>query len=140
MRLPRSNDELKEIFKDAKTPNISEFKGEYFVDMLTVLPSLRKISHRKVFYLENNKVLGYNMIFTNKIWGRFFVEEGICEAVDSLRVVVINYDRAENSFISNRIRDQVRCVEEKTLYLGRFNYIFMGKLRFLGYFSLLKKK
>lgn len=140
MRLPKNNYELKEIFKDAKTPNISEFKGEYFVDMLTGLPSLRKISHRKVFYLENNRILGYNMIFTNKIWGHFFVEEGICEAVDSLRVVVINYDRAENSFISNRIRDHVRCVEEKTLYLGRFNYIFMGKLRFLGYFSLLKKK
>jgi hypothetical protein len=140
MKLPKNNYELKEIFKKVSTPEISEFKGEYWVDMLTILPSLRKFSHHKVFYSENNKVLGYNVLFTNKIWGRFFLEEGICKEVDSVKVVVINYDRIENSFISNRIRDYVRCIEKDALYLGRFNYIFMEKSIFLGYFSLLKTK
>ncbi|MEW5760120.1 MAG: hypothetical protein AB1779_05085 [Candidatus Thermoplasmatota archaeon] len=140
MNFPKNNYELKEIFKNAKTPKISEFDGEYFVDMLTVLPSLRKISHRKIFYSKNNKVFGYNVLFTDKIWGAFFLEEGICKEIDSLKVVVINYDRTENSFITKRIRDHVRCIEEKSLYIGRFNYLFGSNLRFLGYFSLSKAK
>jgi hypothetical protein len=140
MNLPKNNYKLTEIFKNARTPKLSEFNGEYFVDMLTILPSLRKFSHRKIFYSENDKILGYNIIFTNKIWGHFFLEEGICEELNLLRVAVINYNRKENSFISNKIRDYVRCLEENTLYLGRFNYIFMGKLYFLGYFSLSKTK
>lgn len=139
MKLPKNNCELTEIFKNGRTPEVFEFNGEYLVDMLTILPSLRKFSHRKVFYTENNRVLGYNILFTNKIWGRFFLEIGICQEVDSLKVVVINYKRVENSFISNRIRDHIRYVQDG-VFLGRFNYLIMGKLRFLGYFSLLKIK
>jgi hypothetical protein len=140
MELPKNNYELTKFFKNARTPNVYEFCGEYLVDMLTVLPSLRKFSHRKVFYTKNDRVLGYNLLFTNKIWGHFFLEEGICKEVDLLKVVVINYDKIENSFISNRIRDQLRCIEKDALYLGRFNYLFMGKPQFLGYFSLTKTK
>ncbi len=139
MKLPTTNRKLKEIFKNAGTPELSEFNGEYFVDMLTLIPSLRKFSHRKVFYYEDNQVKGYNVLFADKIWGHFFLEEGICKEVDSLKVIVINYDVAENSFLTNKIRDYVRCVEKDSLYLGRFNYLFMGKLYFLGYFSLSKR-
>jgi hypothetical protein len=139
MKLPKNNYELTKFFKNARTPNVYEFCGEYFVDMLTVLPSLRKFSHRKVFYIENDRALGYNLLFTNKIWGHFFLEDGICAEIDSSKVVVINYDRLENSFISNRIRDYVKCIDD-TLYIGRFNYLFMGKPQFLGYFSLTKVK
>ena len=124
------------MFKAASTPEISEFEGEYFVDMLTILPSLKKLSHRKTFYKEKGKVLGYNLLFTKKVWGHFFLEEGVCEEADSLKVVVINYGQEENSFISNRIRDQIRSIKTGNLYLGRFNYIIMGRLRFWGYFSL----
>ncbi|MFH0790068.1 MAG: hypothetical protein V2A64_00375 [Candidatus Omnitrophota bacterium] len=136
MSLPKNNRRLGEIFKDAGLPEVSEFNGEYFVDMLTVLPSLKAFSHRKFFYSQNGKVIGYNILFTRKVWGHFFVEQGVCEAADSLPAVVINYNRTENSFISNRIRDYVRCIEKDKLYLGRFNYILRGKLYFLGYFSL----
>jgi len=138
MKFPNNNHELTEIFKNVRAPEISEFNGEYFVDMLTVLPSLREFFHRKVFYAEDGGVVGYNVFFKDIVWGRFFVEEGICEEVNSLKVAVINYDRVENSFISNGIRDHVGCIEEGTLYLGRLNYLFKGKLRFLGYFSLSK--
>ena len=58
MNLPKNNYKLTEIFKNARTPKLSEFNGEYFVDMLTILPSLRKFSHRKIFYSENDKTLG----------------------------------------------------------------------------------
>jgi len=138
MNLPRNNSQLKKLFRNARAPKITEFDGEYSVDMLTVLPSLKKFSHRKIFYKEDNRILGYNKLFANKIWGRFFLEEGIYEEKDSLKVIVINYDRAENSFISNRIRDQIRCIKDNELYLGRFNIKFMGKLHFSGYFSLSK--
>ena len=137
---PKNNHHLKEIFKKAKTPKISKFSGEYFVDMLTVLPNLRKFSHRKFFYKQKDKVLGHNVLFTNKVWGRFFLEQGICKEIDSLGVIVINYKRRGNGFISNRIRDYVRCINENSLYIGRFNYLFLRKLYFLGYFSLLKVK
>ena len=140
MRLPKNNYELNKIFRNLKTSNVSQFKDEYFVDMLTGLPTLRKILHRKVFYHEKNRVLGYNVLLKNMIWGRFFLEEGICKEMDSIKVVVINYNRPENSFISNRIIDHVRCIEENALYLGRFNYLLRGKFFFLGYFSLLKIK
>ncbi len=140
MKLSRNNSELTGIFKNAQTPNISDFDGEYFVDMLTVLPSLIKFSHRKIFFIENNKIAGYNMLFTKTVWGHFFIEEGTCEELDSLKVAVINYNRVENSFVSNKIRDHVRCLEGNSLYLGRFNYLIMGKLHFLGYFSLSRIK
>lgn len=140
MEFPRNNYELGGIFRRAQKPQISEFKGEYLVDMLTVLPSLKQFSHRKVFYIENNQTIGHNILFAKKIWGKFFLEEGICRGLDSLEAVVINYNRKDNSFISNRIRDYVRSVEINRLYIGRFNYLFMGKLCFLGYFSLSKLK
>lgn len=138
MMFPKNNHKLREIFKKAKMPEISEFSGEYFVDMLTILPNLRKFSHRKFFYKQKDKVLGYNILFTNKVWGHFFLEEGICKEIDSSGVIVINYNRGENGCISNRIIDYVKCIEENSLYLGRFNYLLLGKLRFSGYFSLSK--
>lgn len=138
MIFPKNNYKLKEIFKNARIPEISEFNGEYYVDMLTVLPSLRKFSHRKIFYSKNGETLGYNALFKNKIWGHFFLEKGICKKTESLETVIINYDKAENSFFFNKIRDYIRGVEGTNLYLGQFNYIFMGKLYFLGYFSLSK--
>jgi len=139
MKLPKNNRKLTEIFKQAETPKISEFRGKYFVDMLTGFPTLKKFSHRKIFYPESNKVFGHNVILANKIWGHFFLEEGICEKIDSLKVVVINYKREKNFFISRGIRDYVRRIEDD-LFLGRFNYLLMGKPRFLGYFTLSKTK
>lgn len=140
MKLPKNNRELTEIFKKAAVPQIADFSGEYLVDMLTGLPSLKRFSHRKVFYSKKGGTFGYNAIFNKKKWGRFFLEQGVCEKLDSLKVIIINYDRKENSFVSNKIRDYVRCVKKDKLYLGRFNYLFMGKPRFLGYFSLMKIK
>lgn len=139
MKLPRNNNKLDEIFKLAINPAGPELKGEYFVNMLTGLPSLRLFSHRKLFYQENKRVLGYNVLFRKARWGHFFLEKGICKEMDNLEVLTINYQQGKNSSFTNKIRDYLRCVEKGNLYLGRFNYILMGKPRFLGYFSLSKK-
>ncbi|UCB56842.1 MAG: hypothetical protein JSV30_06525 [Candidatus Omnitrophota bacterium] len=138
MRFPRSTRKFDEIFKKAHCPAPSELKGEYFVDMLSALPTLRGFFHRKVFIPEGDGVSGYNLLFADKKWGAFFLEKGICNELGSIEAMVINYDREENSFLTNKIRDYIRCIEPGRLYIGRFNYLFMGKLRFLGYFSLSK--
>ncbi|UCD15255.1 MAG: hypothetical protein JSV34_05935 [Candidatus Omnitrophota bacterium] len=137
MKLPRDNYRLTEVFKTAGIPSIYEFEGEYVVDMLTVLPSLRKFRHRKVFYTKNSRVLGYNIIFNQKIWGHFFVEEGICPSLGLGKAAVINYDRAQNSSLTNKIRDYIRRLDKAT-FLGRFMYLVLGRQYFLGYFSLSK--
>ena len=131
--LPQDNHTLTRIFKAAAIPNIADFGGEYFVNMLTGLPNFRRFGHRKIFYEEGNKVSGHNVIM--RTWGHFSLEEGVSE-MDCKGVVVINYNRSENSFISKRIRDHVRCLREGNLYIGRFNYLLMGKLYFVGYFLL----
>lgn len=133
MILPKDSRQLSEIFQTAIMPNVFEFDGEYFVDMLTILPTLRQLHHRKLFYRENNTVIGYNLLFSDLRWGYFFLEESAAE-----QTVAINYARRENSFVSRRIRDCVRCVEKKRLYVGKFHYCFMKQARFLGYFSLTR--
>ncbi len=138
MKLQGNTGELDKSFKEAGTPDISEFSGEYAVDMLTLIPSLRRFSHRKVFYQRNNRTEGHNVLLNNTTWGSFFLEQSICRELGSLNVVLINYNRDGNSFITRGIRDYLRCVEKDTLYLGRFNYIVLGKPRFRGYFSLTK--
>lgn len=140
MRLPRNNRELDDIFRSASVPDIAEFSGEYFVDMLTVLPSLRTFSHRKVFTADNEGVSGYNIIFRKLTWGRFYLEKGVSDALDAIPVIVINYNRTDNSIVFRGIRDHVRCLEKGLLYLGRFNYVVTGTPRFMGYFSLSRSK
>lgn len=66
MNLPRSESELTELFKNARTPEITEFRGEYFVDMITRLLSLKKLNHRKIFRPEKGGVSGHNLLL-NKI-------------------------------------------------------------------------
>jgi len=139
MKIPQGSRELRQIFMSAAPPDISELAGEYLVDMLTVWPSFKRFSHRKVFYRENDNIVGYNVLL-NVTWGRFFIEEDICEDAGSVKVVVINYNRAENLSHVRPIRDHIRCVVKGIHYIGRFNYLIAGRLMFLGYFSLEKIK
>lgn len=139
MKLPETNAELAEIFRKASLPDVSEFRGEYLVDVLTGFPSFKRFSHRKVFYPSAGRVSGHNVLFKRK-WGHFFTEEGVCESAGLIRATVINYDRKENSFPVRGIRDYVRCVEKDVLYIGRSHYLIFGRLYFMGYFLLEKIK
>lgn len=138
MKFPRDGRGLNEIFRNASDPVLSELAGEYLVDMLTVWPSFKRLSHRKIFYREDDKVLGYNVLL-NVTWGRFFIEEDICKDLGAVKVAVINYNKPKNLFHVRQIRDHIRYVE-KGVYIGRFNYLLSGKMMFLGYFSLEKIK
>jgi hypothetical protein len=137
MTFPKNNKALTEMFRNARTPRPTEFEGKYYVEMLTVMPSFRRFGHRKHFYPDHDRTEGHNILFGRE-WGRFILEEGICEDMGSLGAVIINYDSDRNSFLTKRIRDYVRRLEEEKSYLGRFYYLFWGKLRFSGYFSLVK--
>jgi hypothetical protein len=137
MKLPKNSHELDDIFRNASPPDISVFRGEYLVDMLTGFPSFRRFGHRKIFYHDSGKVMGYNVLLSRK-WGYFSVHEEVCGGGDLLKTAVISYDRGDNIFPVRRIRDHVRLIQKDALYIGRFNYLISGKLHFLGYFSLEK--
>ncbi|MDD5251144.1 MAG: hypothetical protein PHT12_00750 [Patescibacteria group bacterium] len=134
MKLPRNNRELDGLFSQATVPNAVEFDGEFEVDMLTILPSLRRLGHRKVFWSDAGKVIGCNVLFRNFRWGRVVLEPGKCNW-DGQPALLINYDVAGN-YLSRGMRDYVRRLEKGETYLGRFNYVLFGRLIFLGYFSL----
>lgn len=134
--LPKGNKNLEEIFKKARAPEIGEFRGEYAVRMLTRLPSLHLLKHRKSFRRVEGGVTGQNILLRDCRWGEFFLEEGVMPGHEQLKVVVINYGTRGNTVITRGIRDLVRAVEGERLYLGRLNLLIGNRLRFLGYFSL----
>ncbi|MDH4028147.1 MAG: hypothetical protein OEU95_04895 [Nitrospirota bacterium] len=139
MRLLGKDRDLKHIFMTATVPAVTEFNGEYLVDMLTVWPSFKRFSHRKIFYRKGSRVAGHNVIL-NKSWGHFIVEQTLCKNIHSAGAALINYNLKENSLLVRGIRDHVRCIIKDDLYIGRFNHMFCGRLCFLGYFSLEKIK
>jgi hypothetical protein len=136
MSLVGRHRELNAAFVNAGHPDLSNLIGEYLVNIVMV-PGYSRFSHRKIFYEENDKIYGYNILF-NKAWGHFRVEEGRAAVPDPLNVAVINYNRMKNSFVIRRIRDHIRRVKRDKLYIGRANYLLFGQLRFFGYFTLEK--
>ncbi len=136
--LPKTGKELWDAFKNARVPSPAEFEGEYEVDMLTVLPSLRRFAHRKTFEKTGGAVTGRNVLFRSSCWGGFFLEESVIPGPEGLKAVVINYNIRGNTFLTRRIRDYVRSVDGTRVYLGRFTLMVNNKPRFLGYFSLTK--
>ncbi|MBN1897323.1 MAG: hypothetical protein JW827_00980, partial [Spirochaetes bacterium] len=139
MEFPRDNKDLDQLFLKAGKAHSRDIHGEYYVDMLTVIPSLRRFDHRKTFIHNKDRVTGYNILFSKTKWGYFFLERGKCKKFKDLDVLVINYDQKKNRFFLKQIRDQIRCIKKGRLYLGRFHYLLSGKLIFLGYFSMIKK-
>ena len=133
LELPKKKDELKEIFAKSTVPDISDFTGLYYIDMLTGMMSLRRLGHRKRFYTVDDRVLGHNIIW--RTWGHFTVEMDVFEE-DGLGALMLNYNVDENTFVTKGLRDQVRCIEPGLLYLGRANYMLRGRMLFLGYFTL----
>ena len=140
MKLPKQKRKLHTIFRNASVPTASEFSGEYSVDMLTGLPSLKAIAHRKIFYRTPTGVEGYNLLLRTTVWGHFYLYDGYDHGDPMQKVAVIQYNRLENSFIVRNMRDYVRCIEKGMLYLGKLNYCIGKTVYFLGYFSLSKKR
>ena len=138
MKFPKSTKEHNEIVTSGSLPEAQELEGEYLVTMLALPVSRRIFPDSKIFYSESGKAVGHNRLFRNLKWGRFFLEKGTLEKFGSLPVLVVNYNMPENTFLTRPIRDELRRVE-MGVYLGRFNLFLGGKMRFLGYFLLVRK-
>jgi hypothetical protein len=139
MKFPLNYKALNNIFLHALDPDIAELQGEYIVDILSFLPSFKRLSHRKVMHTTAKTQSGYNVLSGRK-WGRFSVSEGTFMESDFLKVVRLNYDLENNFFLIKNIRDYIRCIEEYTLYIGKFYYVIFGYSFLIGYFSLEKIK
>jgi hypothetical protein len=130
--------ELDQAFREARMFDPREPRGEYAVRMLTLMPSLHRLGHRKLFLADRASPGGTNLFFRSLKWGRFFLEEGLSADPAPLPVVVINYDVPGNLRATRTVRDHLREVESGRRYLGRLNVLLQGRLRFLAYFALTR--
>jgi len=139
VELPKGNARLTEVFINGDARSIRDLKGEYYVDILTGLPSIRKLNHRKKITLDRTGHSGYNTVFKKKkVFGHFKVEPDTCKELEDLKVIKLDYHVPENSFIMNRMIDRIRCIKRRKLYLGRYYLRLFGRHRFMGYFTLEK--
>jgi hypothetical protein len=132
--LPGNARELEPIFDAAAVPEPSELAGEYTVDMLTRLPTLKWMGHRKSFFVQDGQPAGHNLLLGGWVWGRFVLKSGECgDRGDT--ALFIDYGQPGNSFVSRPMRDYVRRVGDG-LYLGRLYYKLGRRRLFLGFFAL----
>ena len=139
MKFPWSYKALNEIFLNAREPEIDELQGEFIVDILSFLPSLKNLSHRKVMYTKDKTRLGHNVLSGRK-WGHFLLTENKVKELSTLKAVKLSYDLEDNFFLLRNIRDYIRCIEENSLFIGKFYYLVCGYQVLIGYFSLEKIK
>lgn len=134
MALPRRARELELVFDSAPAPEASELSGAYTVDMLTRLPSLKWLGHRKRFFVLEGRPAGHNLLFCGWVWGRFILKPGECGDRGG-PALFIDYGQAGNSFVTRPMRDYVRRVGDGH-YLGRLYYQLGRRRLFLGFFAL----
>ncbi len=139
MKFPTSYHKLNKIFLNARDPEITELQGEYIVDILSWLPSLKRLNHRKIINVMENTGRGHNVVM-GKTWGRFSVTENTEKESVFHKALKLSYDNQDNSFLIRNIRDYIRCIEDNTLYIGKFFYRIFKRSVFIGYFSLKKIK
>lgn len=139
MILPKNNGQLDALFKEAAEPDIEEFNGEYWVNMLTgSIANFRWAGHRKRFFKENGIHKGINLVLWGIPFGTFSLEKSAAQSFKNLICVMLNYDKKKN-ILTRSIVDKVRKINE-SLYLGRYYYRVRGGLKFKGYFSLTRRK
>jgi len=116
---------------------MAELQGEFIVDILSFLPSLKGLSHRKVMFTKGKQGHGHNVLY-GRTWGHFLLTENTFKELGSRKAVQLSYDVEDNFYLIKNIRDYIRCIDEKTLYIGKFYYHLFGHPLFIGYFSLEK--
>ena len=132
-RFPRSNRQLREMYDQGALPSPDEFAGEYAVDILTgPVPSGRVFGHRKRYTVEGGHRENCNVLFRNSRFGYF----RLAESTVGQRCAVFDYDDRRNTIL-RRMRDHVRRVGDGA-YLGSYNLLIGGRLRLVGYFSMVK--
>ena len=123
--------ELQDVWDKAVTPKAEDLKGEYRVKMLTGPFLFLNVPGDTKYFCLCGANHGFNILGKNKDWGFFFLE-------DAPGQIVINYNEKANGKTVRRIRDHIRYVPNCGYYIGKFNMVISGKLRFLGWFTLTK--
>jgi hypothetical protein len=140
MKFPHDEKELDALFKTGKKPDTNDFVGQdYFVDLLTGLPSARALNHRKLFFKTGDLLHGHNQILGFVDFGYFKMEEAVDEETN-MPVLVLDYDQPKTSFLFDRMIDHIVELEKDMYYLGRYYIRNHGKLELKGYFSLVNCK
>ncbi len=138
MNFPKDNQKLDHIFINGAKPSTGEFDGEYWVNMLTgMIPNFRWAGHRKRFFIKSDTHIGQNLVLLNNSFGYFTVEQGQCEELGGVGVVILNYGN-KNNFLTRSVMDKIRKIEPG-LYLGRYYKVTDNRVKFNGYFSLNKR-
>jgi len=140
MKFPKSNKELDVLFLSGKNPVAQDFVGEqYYVDILTGIPSARRFNHRKLFFKDGDLYHGNNIVFGSYNFGYFNMEQAN-DAALNVPVLVLNYHQPKTSFLFKNMIDHIVELENKANYLGRYYMQDGDKLKFDGYFSLVNCK
>ena len=116
---------------------MADLQGEFIVDILSFLPSLKRLSHRKVMLSKGKEGIGHNVLYGRR-WGHFLLTENTFKELGSLKAIQLSYDVEDNFYLMKHIRDYIRCIDKKTLYIGKFYYHLFGYPVLIGYFSLEK--
>jgi hypothetical protein len=131
--LPRDRRQLSEVFEGGVVPASDELQGEYAVEILTgIVPNGRRFGHRKRFAIEQGVRQTYNVLFRDWRFGHFRVRDP--EPDESWAVFDYNDER---NTVLRRMRDHVRRIDDGA-YLGKYNFFIGGRLRFVGFFSMIK--
>ena len=132
-RFPKSNRQLGEMYDQGRLPSPDEFAGEYAVHILTgPVPSGRAFGHRKRYTFEGGRRENCNVLFRDYRFGYF----SLADSTADQRCVVFDYDDRRNTIL-RRMRDHVRGVGDGA-YLGSYNLVIGGRLRFVGFFAMVK--
>ena len=115
-------------WEDARSPEYADLQGHFEVNILSgyfkVYELFTKTWEKKIFNQE-----GYNLV-DNKVTGYFKVT-GTTKA---LRLI---YNQNQEPAYWGLVEDELRMIEPG-LFVGKIWFRVWGKLRFMGYFSLVQ--
>jgi len=158
MKIFAENRKLEALFRERKAPKPETLlapddeRSEWRVTMLTGALTIvyffigRWLHHRKLFVrrmIPLDDIGGCNVFFKDLRWGWFLLAKAVYAEKgggDGQPVLLIDYSVKGNRFITDRIRDEVRLTNDPDELLGRFHFIWRGRKRFLGYFTLNRIK
>ena len=135
--------QLEKLYSEGRAPTPAQILGpgmpttEWRVNMLTgPIPDMGgwPLRHRKRFH----RGYGRNVLLRDTEWGRFDCFYGFHSSTDCL---MLDYGGSGgNGRLTSRIRDFVRTTPDPDVLLGKFFFLWRGKLRGGWFFKLTRAK
>lgn len=151
--LALDTDALRELYENAKTPSISDLRGDLEGRMLTSphggetlarvmrsLASLRQFPWRGKSFnpVSDTRGEGINRVFSDKNrWFRFETFIGPSRAGD-FDALQLDYDNRQNPAVIRAVKDEVRALAPG-LFLGQAYVVVRGKATLALYFALASR-